>query len=144
MNIYFIKLPIFSYFVFVAPPLRSEYCPGYEVQDLHGPPSPPPPPPVKEIYMVTPLEAHGHDMSIIRMLKLFYKSYPQILVDATHFHCRMWNAKFAPIYKVNYKPVSLIPFCSKVSERIIYNTMFSYFTISHLKINRDLSLVILV
>ena len=27
----------------------------------------------------------------------------------------------------NYRPVSLLPICSKVFERIIYNTMFTYF-----------------
>ena len=27
----------------------------------------------------------------------------------------------------NYRPVSLLPICSKVLERIIYNTMFTYF-----------------
>ena len=34
MNSYIIRPPTFSYFVLVAPSLRSEYFPGYEVQDF--------------------------------------------------------------------------------------------------------------
>ena len=38
MNSYIIKQPTFSYFVLVVPSLRSEYCPGQEVQDFTKPP----------------------------------------------------------------------------------------------------------
>ena len=55
--------------------------------------------------------------------------------DARHFPIRMEKSKFRTnSHKKNdkqcvknYRPVSLLPVCSKVLERIICNTMFKYF-----------------
>ena len=46
-----------------------------------------------------------------------------------------WKANAAPAFEKddkqyikNYRPVSLLPVCGKVFERLLYNNMFSFFS----------------
>ena len=86
-------------------------------------------------------KAHGDDMISIRMLKLCDKSickphsisFKSWLTQGV-FPSEWKKGNVAPIHKNNHKecvtncrPVSLLSFCSKVLERIIYNTVFTYF-----------------
>ena len=50
------------------------------------------------------------------------------------------KANVVPVYKKgdkqrlkNYRPISLLPICSKSFERLIYNEMFTFFTENNLK-----------
>ena len=63
-------------------------------------------------------EAHGDVMISIRMLKLCNKSICKPLTNSQKNDKQCIK---------NYRPVSLLPICSKVFECIIYNTMFPYF-----------------
>ena len=86
-------------------------------------------------------KAHGHDDISIRMLKLSSKSILKLL--KLLFENCLWtgifpgqwkNVNIVPIHKKcdkqllkNYRPVSLLPICGKVIERIIFNDLFKYF-----------------
>ena len=86
-------------------------------------------------------KAHGDDMIIIRMLKLCDESICKPLsiilkscLTQYIFPSEWKKANVVPIHKKNdkqcvknYRPVCFLPICSKVLERIIYNTMFTYF-----------------
>ena len=86
-------------------------------------------------------KAHGEVMISICMLKLCDKSickplsiiFKSCLMQGI-FPSEWKKASIVPIHKKsgkqcvkNYRPVSILPICSKVLERIIYNTMFTYF-----------------
>ena len=71
------------------------------------------------------------DKSICKPLNIIFKS----CLTQGIFPSEWKKANFVPIHKKkndkqcvkNYRPVSLLPVCSKVLERIICNTMFKYF-----------------
>ena len=51
----------------------------------------------------------------------------------------MEKANIVPLHKKgnkqslkNYRPISLLPICSKIFERLIYNEMFTFFTENNL------------
>ena len=85
---------------------------------------------------VDPNKAHGHDMLNICILTLCGKSICKPL-DLTFQSCikhgefpTKWKkADVAPvrkksdkqIFKKNYRPVSLLPICGKIFERLLYN-----------------------
>ena len=54
--------------------------------------------------------------------------------------CLEWKkANFVPVHKKlnkqslkNYRPISLLPICSKTFERLIYNKMFTFFSENNL------------
>ena len=95
----------------------------------------------KIIKSLDPNKAHGHDMMSIRMLKIcgdsIYKPLHLIFrasLDQGTFPLRWKKANVVPIYKKydkqsmkNYRPVSLLPICGKIFERLLYNEMFSFF-----------------
>ena len=70
------------------------------------------------------------DKSIYKPLNIIFKS-----CLTQHIFPSEWKkANVVPIHKKsdkqffnNYRPASFLPICSKVFERIIYNTMFTYF-----------------
>ena len=95
----------------------------------------------KIIKSLDPNKAHGHDMMSIRMLKTCGDSIYKLLhlifrasLDQGNFPLCWKKANIVPIYKKNdkksiknYRPVSLLPICRKIFERLLYNEMFSFF-----------------
>ena len=86
-------------------------------------------------------KAHGHDNISVRMIKLCINSvaHPLTLIfqnsmAAGTFPTQWKRANIVPIHKKNdkqivsnYRPVSLLPICSKIFEKIIFNELFKYF-----------------
>ena len=86
-------------------------------------------------------KAHGHDNISIRMLKIcgsaIYKPLAIIFkqcVDTGIFPSEWKKGNIVPIHKKgdkqtlkNYRPVSLLPICRKILERLIFNEMFDIF-----------------
>ena len=86
-------------------------------------------------------KAYGHDDILIRMLKLSSKSILKPLkllfencLRTGIFPDQWKKANIVPIHKKgdkqlfkNYRPVSLLPICAWVFERIIFNGLFKYF-----------------
>ena len=85
-------------------------------------------------------KAHGHDeisikmlqicgSSICRPLQIIYKS----CLDRGKFPQEWKKANVAPVHKKNdkqlvknYRPISLLPICGKIFERILYNSLFNF------------------
>ena len=92
----------------------------------------------KIIRFLDPNKAHGHDGTSICMLKLCASSIskPLLLLFSLENECfpNKWKkAKIVPIHKKgdehliqNYRPVSLLPICGKIFEKIIFNSLFQY------------------
>ena len=84
-----------------------------------------------------PNKAHGHDDISIRMLKLSQKSIlkPLKLIFESFLRTRLFPDQWKkvnvfPIHKKadkqlmeNYRPVSLLPICGKIFERLIFNSL---------------------
>ena len=84
--------------------------------------------------------SHGHDKISIRMLKLSDKAICKPLhmiftscLETGVFPIHWKKANVVPIHKKeskqlvkSYRPVSLLPICSKVFERLIYNEVYPY------------------
>ena len=56
-----------------------------------------------------------------------------MVIDSGIYPCE-WKKANVPIHKKgdkqtlkNYRPVSLLPICGKIFERLIYNEMFGFF-----------------
>ena len=93
-----------------------------------------------------PVKAHGHDMFNIWMIKLCGNSICKPLsiifsncLNEGKFPHEWKKANNIPVHKKgnkqglkNYKPISLLPICSKLFERLIYNEMFTFFTENNL------------
>ena len=94
----------------------------------------------KIISHLDPNKAHSHDMLSIRMIKLCGNSIckPLLIVFNDYLNKGKFEWKKAnvvPVYKKgnkqslkNYMPISLLPTCSKIFERLICNEMFTFFT----------------
>ena len=95
----------------------------------------------KIIQKLDPNKAHGHDMISIRMLKICSNSI-YIPLQLIFRSCiedgkspSEWEkANVVPVHKKgnkqtleNYCPVSLLPICGKIFERLIYNSLFEFF-----------------
>ena len=88
-----------------------------------------------------PNKAHGHDMISIRMMKLCDISIckpPEIIFQnclrSEKFLSKRKKRNVVPTFKKggkqcikNYRPVSLLPVCSKVFEQLLYDNMFSFY-----------------
>ena len=88
-------------------------------------------------------KAHGHDKISIRMIKMCSTSICKSLrlifnhcIENGIYPCEWKKANVVPIHKKgdlrkqtlkNYRPVSLLPICSKVFGRLLYNEMFGFF-----------------
>ena len=109
----------------------------------------------KAIRNLDPNKAHGHDMLSIRMLKTCDDSlcgqlgliFPSCFENGK-FPFEWKKANVVPTYKKNnkqlvknYRPISLVPICGKIFERLITNYFISFkkTTLSH-QINLDSSL----
>ena len=93
-----------------------------------------------------PNKAHDHNMISIRMLKLCGKSICKPLnlnfkscIKQGKFPTEWKKANVVSVHKKgdkqilkNYRPVSLLPICGKIFERLIYNNVFEYFIESNL------------
>ena len=86
-------------------------------------------------------KSHGFDNISIRMLKLCDSSIvkPLMLLFNNSLNQgtfpKPWKkANVTPIHKkgektdvLNYRPISVLPICGKIFERIIYNSLYNYF-----------------
>ena len=95
----------------------------------------------KKIQNLDSGKAHGHDSISIRMLKLcgsaIYKTLVIIFkqsVDTGISPSEWKKGNIVPIHKKgdkqtlkNYRPVSLLPICGKILERLMFNEMFKFF-----------------
>ena len=86
-------------------------------------------------------KAHRHDNVSVRMIKLCINSvvHPftfifQNSMAAGTFPTQRKRANIVPIDKKNdkqivskYRPVSLLPICSKIFEKLIFNELFKFF-----------------
>ena len=94
----------------------------------------------KIIQNLDPNKAHGHDNMSIRMLKIcgssIYKPLEVIFkqcIETGFFPSEWKKANIVPIHKKgdkqtleNYRPVSLLPICGKILERLMFNEMFNF------------------
>ena len=96
---------------------------------------------VKIISRLDPNKAHGHDMLSTRMIKLCGNSICKPLsiifkdcLSEGEFPREWKKANVVPVHKSleNYRPISLLPICSNIFERLIYNEMFTSFTENNL------------
>ena len=86
-----------------------------------------------------PNKAHGHDAVSIPMLKTCGDSIWRPLnirvnLRTGKFPLEWKKANIVPIHKKgdkqavkNYRPVSLLPICGKIFERLLYNEMLNFF-----------------
>ena len=102
----------------------------------------------KIIKNLNPNKAHGFDMISIRMLKICGDSILKPLelifkscIESGKFPIEWKKANVVPVHKKNnkqlienYRPISLLPVCGKILERIIYNKMFEFFSENELSI----------
>ena len=100
----------------------------------------------KIISHLNPNKVHGHNMLSIRMIKLCGNSICKPLsiifndcLNKGKFPHEWKKANVVPVHKKgnkqslkNYRPISLLPICSKIFERLIYNEMFTFFTENNL------------
>ena len=86
-------------------------------------------------------KAHGHDQISIRMLKLcesaitkpLYLIFKNCLRSNTFLD--VWKkANVTPVHKKsdkqvlkNYHPLSLLPICGKIFEKLLFNALYSFF-----------------
>ena len=99
------------------------------------------------ICKLDPNQAHGHDMISIRMLKMSGDAIiePLFKIFKNCSKCGIfpddWKKEnIIPIFRKvdkqnikNYRPVSLLPICSKIFEGIIYDSMLKYFLDNNLQ-----------
>ena len=95
---------------------------------------------VKIIRSLDQNKAHGHDEISICMIKLCASSISKPLhlifrncLETESFPKEWKKANIIPVHKkgdkqliTNYRPVSLLPICGKVFEKIIFNSLFVY------------------
>ena len=100
----------------------------------------------KTIKNLNPNKAHGFDMISIRMIKICGESILKSLelifkscIKNGKFPIESKKANVVPVHKrnnkqliENYCPISLLPVCGKILERLIYNKMFEIFTTNEL------------
>ena len=93
-----------------------------------------------------PNKAHGHDQISIHMLKIcgktIFKPLECIVCEGLNtglFPLEWKKANLVPVYKKgdkqcleNYCPVSLLPICGKIFEKLIFNEMFKFFNENNL------------
>ena len=91
-------------------------------------------------------KAHSHDEILVKMIKICDDSiaHPLTLIFqnslAAGIFANDWKkANIVPIHKKsdkqivsNYRPVSLLPICSKIFEKLIFNELFAFFEKSNL------------
>ena len=100
----------------------------------------------KIIQNLDPNKAHGHDQISIRILKICGKIISKRVecifcecLNSGLFPLEWKKANLVPVYKkgdkqclINYRPVSLLPICGKIFEKLIFNEMFKFFNEKYL------------
>ena len=95
---------------------------------------------VKIIRSLDPNKTHRHDEITIRMIKMCASSIAKplaiLFMNCLESECfpKEWKkANIVPVHKKhdkqlikNYWPVSLLPICSKILEKVIFNSLFKY------------------
>ena len=95
----------------------------------------------KLLQNLDPNKAHGHGKISIRMLQLCGNSICKPLelifqqkMESGSFPSEWKKRDVVPIHKKddkqclkNYRPLSLLPICGKVFEKLIFNEMFKFF-----------------
>ena len=95
---------------------------------------------LKVINDLSPNKAHGWDEISIRMVKLCGETIvtPLLIIYKTTIETgafpNSWKyGNIVPVHKKedknlvkNYRPISLLPICGKIFEKIIYNNLFNY------------------
>ena len=98
---------------------------------------------IKIIRNLNTAKAHGWDGISIKMIKMCEKTItiPLILIFKkailTGIYPDNWKrGNIVPVHKKesknivkNYRPISLLPICGKIFEKIIYNSLFRFFEI---------------
>ena len=88
-----------------------------------------------------PNKAHDHDMLSIRMLQLCGTCICKLLdlifqycIKHGEFATKWKRANVVPVHQKsdkqvlkNYRPVSLLPICGKIFERLLYKGLYEYF-----------------
>ena len=96
---------------------------------------------IEIIHKLNSNKAHGYDGLSIAMLKLcsIEVSLPLCLIfraciDTGTFPSQWKKANIQPVHKKNsrqiksnYRPISLLPICSKIFEKVIYDNMYTFF-----------------
>ena len=95
---------------------------------------------IKLIKALDVSKAHGHDEISVKMIKIYadFITHPLTLIFqnslAAGIFANDWKkADIVPIHKKNkqivsnYRPVSLLPICSKIFEKPIFNKLFAFF-----------------
>ena len=92
--------------------------------------------------MLDPNKAHDHDMIRIRMIKICGNAickplqliFRSCIIENGELLSEQKKANVVPFHKKgnkqtleNYCPVSLLPICGKVFERLSYNSLFEFF-----------------
>ena len=105
------------------------------------------------IRKLDPSKTHGHDQISIRMVQICDKAICKPLhlifsscIESGIFPTEWKKANVVPIHKrddkqnvKNYRPVSLLQIFGKISERLIYNEMYSCFIENDLMSSNQLS-----
>ena len=100
----------------------------------------------KIISNLDPNKAHGYHMLSIQMMKLCGNSICKLLsiifndcLNEGKFPSDWKKTHVVPVHKKgdtqslkNYRPISLLPTCSKTFEHFIYNEFFTFFTDNNL------------
>ena len=95
---------------------------------------------VKIIKSLDPNKVRGQDETTIRMTKMCASSIAKPLavlfrscLESEYFPKEWKKANIVPVHKKhdkqlikNYRPVSLLPICSKIFEKVIFNSLFKY------------------
>ena len=96
---------------------------------------------LKIIAKLDPNKTHGHDKISIHIIKICSTSICKPLrlsfyccIDNGIYPCKWKKGNVVPTHKQgdkqilkNYRPLSLLPICSKIFERLLYNKMFGFF-----------------
>ena len=95
---------------------------------------------IKHIRKLNPNKAHGHDEIPVRLIKMFDKSIAKPLfiiykncIKHKYFPKKWKMANVIPVHKKNeknliknYRPISLLPICGKIFEKLISDNLYFY------------------
>ena len=94
----------------------------------------------KYIRKLNPNKVHGHDNIPIRILKIFDHSISLPLfiiygncIKNNYFPDEWKKGNIIPVFKKNernlvknHRPISLLPICGKIFEKLIFDNLYSY------------------